>query len=390
MLGKELDINNEIKVDYTHFFESLDTHLPDSDIEPTIMFETSRGCWWGERAHCTFCGLNSESMNYRAMQAKQAIATINQTLENYPRCKRFDCVDNIAPKNYFSDVFPHIHPEKDCEIFYEVRSNLTDQDLETLSDARIVKIQPGIESLSTSTLKLMKKGTSAINNILFLKNCLLHGIKPYWNILIGFPGELESTLEKYVTDIPLLTHLPPPTGTFPVRFDRYSPYFENAEEYGLKLRPYNFYYLTYPFDEESITNTAYYFLDHNGSAPYMINLARWYNKIRINVDKWITQWNNEQTDILPRLYLTLENDTYYIHDSRNGRSNKYQASKLSVKILEIAQKPATAKTVIAEIDEVESKEIENEIDFLAEKKLIYTENDKFISLVTPEFIPQQG
>ena len=34
-------------------------------------------------------------------------------------------------------------------------------------DAMVLEVQPGIESLSTSTLKLMRKGTTAFQNIRF-------------------------------------------------------------------------------------------------------------------------------------------------------------------------------------------------------------------------------
>ena len=33
---------------------------------PVDVVETSRGCWWGERSHCTFCGLNGMGMTYRS------------------------------------------------------------------------------------------------------------------------------------------------------------------------------------------------------------------------------------------------------------------------------------------------------------------------------------
>ena len=32
--------------------------------QPSVFVETSRGCWWGERMHCTFCGLNGATMAY--------------------------------------------------------------------------------------------------------------------------------------------------------------------------------------------------------------------------------------------------------------------------------------------------------------------------------------
>lgn len=46
-------------------------------------------------------------------------------------------------------------------MFYEVKADLSEADMEVLAKTGVKFIQPGIESLATSTLKLMKKGTSA-------------------------------------------------------------------------------------------------------------------------------------------------------------------------------------------------------------------------------------
>lgn len=128
-----------------------------------------------------------------------------------------------------------------------------------LAPARVKNIQPGIEALATSTLKLMKKGTTAFQNLKLLKLCAYYAGAPYWNLLVGFPGEDEQVFRRYIEAIPLLTHLHPPTSAHAVRFDRYSPYYYEAEKYHLDLRPLDFYALIYPFPEEDLRNLAYYF-----------------------------------------------------------------------------------------------------------------------------------
>ena len=42
-------------------------------LEAERFFETSRGCWWGERMHCTFCGLNGATMSYRSKSPRRAV-----------------------------------------------------------------------------------------------------------------------------------------------------------------------------------------------------------------------------------------------------------------------------------------------------------------------------
>ncbi len=136
------------------------------------------------------------------------------------------------------------------EIFYEVKADLNEEEIAVLAKSGVTQIQPGIEALATSTLKLMKKGTTVFQNLKLLKLCSLYGVQPHWNLLLGFPGESEETYRKYVEMLPLLTHLHPPSGAYPVRFDRFSPYYYQAESYGLDLRPLDFYALIYPFKED--------------------------------------------------------------------------------------------------------------------------------------------
>ena len=49
------------------YFEQRSACLPHSAPSHStyLTFETSRGCWWGQKHHCTFCGLNGEGMGYR-------------------------------------------------------------------------------------------------------------------------------------------------------------------------------------------------------------------------------------------------------------------------------------------------------------------------------------
>ena len=74
-------------------------------------------------------------------------------------------------------------------LFYEVRPNLGKEQLRRLRDAGVRHIQPGIESFSDPVLRLVRKGTSALQNIQLLKWCKELGIEPIWNLLWGFPGE---------------------------------------------------------------------------------------------------------------------------------------------------------------------------------------------------------
>ena len=77
----------------------------------------------------------------------------------------------------------------DLSLFYETKANLRKDQVALYRAAGLTAIQPGIESLSTPVLKLMRKGVSALQNLQLLKWCSEYGIDAKWNFLAGFPGE---------------------------------------------------------------------------------------------------------------------------------------------------------------------------------------------------------
>src|SRR5262249_34393606 len=114
-LGAELPIDVPVGLDYDSFLRSLEERFHPGDVTPALFFETSRGCWWGQRAHCTFCGLNGTTMSYRAMSPAHALEYFEQLFAYAPRCLRFHSVDNIMPKSYPSEVFAVLSPPPNVE-----------------------------------------------------------------------------------------------------------------------------------------------------------------------------------------------------------------------------------------------------------------------------------
>jgi radical SAM superfamily enzyme YgiQ (UPF0313 family) len=50
--------------DYTEYFEELkECGLENKFSKTVIPYESSRGCWWGEKTMCTFCGVNNGRPN---------------------------------------------------------------------------------------------------------------------------------------------------------------------------------------------------------------------------------------------------------------------------------------------------------------------------------------
>jgi ribosomal peptide maturation radical SAM protein 1 len=367
-IGDELDIDEEVPLDYGSFLDDFERMLGGEPVEPILLFETSRGCWWGERAHCTFCGLNGSTMKYRAMRPDRALGLIRDLLAQVPRVRRFSCVDNIMPKDYPREVFARLAPPPGTSFFYEVKADLTGEELRWLAAGGVDSVQPGIEALSTSTLKLMRKGTTSVRNIHFLKLCRDAGVHPAWNLLVGFPGEGEEVFAKYVEDLPRLVHLAPPSGVYPIRFDRFSPYFVQAAQYGLELQPLDLYRFTYPWDDGALANLAYYFADQNVTAPYFTAMVKWIGRLRRAQTLWRDRWSGGEP---PALRFEREGGTT-VYDSRSGTAVVHDVGETGRRLLTALEEPATLAEVDAELADLVP---------LRSHGLIFEDGPRLVSLV---------
>ncbi|HYM59415.1 MAG TPA: RiPP maturation radical SAM C-methyltransferase [Thermoanaerobaculia bacterium] len=279
---------------YDDFFEKFNRSRLSRRWEPALYFESSRGCWWGERSHCTFCGLNGVTMKYRSKSAERALGELVDLARRHPGCD-IQVTDNILDMSYFDTFVPALAGHKlKIDLFYETKSNLKKTQIRALRDAGITRIQPGIESFSDPVLKLMRKGVSALQNIQLLKWCKELGVKPFWNFLWGFPGEEPEEYHRMAKLIPRLRHLQAPMGVAGIRLDRFSPSFVARESLGFaNVRPLAPYRHIYPFPDEVVQNLAYYF-DFDYAEPQMV--ASYAKPLQKALSEW--QRAGEAEDLL--------------------------------------------------------------------------------------------
>jgi ribosomal peptide maturation radical SAM protein 1 len=59
---------------YQDFFDRCKKlNLPVTPLNTSLPLETARGCWWGEKHHCTFCGLNGMNMKFRSKSIQRVL-----------------------------------------------------------------------------------------------------------------------------------------------------------------------------------------------------------------------------------------------------------------------------------------------------------------------------
>ena len=244
--------------DFADFFEKL--RGSPLQVQPLLLIETARGCWWGEKHHCTFCGLNGQAMAYRSKSPQRVLAELQSLTETY-HLRRVDSVDNILDVRYIQTLFPELSRRgSGLELFYEVKSNLRYDQLRTMRRGGVRAVQPGIESFSNRILQLMRKGCTGMQNLQLLRWCEELGIFPIWNLLYGFPDEPPSEYQRMAELFPLLVHLQPPAFCIRIRMDRFSPLYNQAAEFELdNVRAMEAYSYVYPLPESDLRNLAYFF-----------------------------------------------------------------------------------------------------------------------------------
>lgn len=261
--------------DFQDFFESANDeerkHL-------RLQYEATRGCWWGEKHHCTFCGQNAAGMKYRA-KSPERVAHDLVALSTRFGTRTVEFCDNILDMGYFKTLLPLLKRRwPPLHLFFEIKSNLTRTQVRLLRDAGVFEVQPGIESFSSSVLSLMKKGVSGAQNIALLKWCKLYGIDAHWNILGGFPGENPSEYIRLQAIVPAISHFLPPSATGAIRIDRFSPYHARPKEFGiLGLQAFSGYSMIFPGQSaEFLNDVAYHFeiegFDRSKGLDYMKGL----------------------------------------------------------------------------------------------------------------------
>jgi len=268
---------------FDEYFERLRSGPLAPRILPQLPLETARGCWWGQKQHCTFCGLNGLEMRFRSKSAARVLGEVTELSARYGTLD-FTSVDNILDMRYFETVLePLARQGADLGFFFETKSNLRQDQVARLRAAGVVSIQPGIESLSTPILALMRKGVTGFQNVRLLKWCAHYGIRPIWNLLYGFPGEPAEEYERMARSVPALVHLPPPS-LGALMLYRFSPYHERPGEHGLELGPpLPYYHLLYDAAQGDLNDLAqvFGFRYRDGRDP-----ESYVQPLRAEVERW--------------------------------------------------------------------------------------------------------
>ncbi|HEY0300846.1 MAG TPA: RiPP maturation radical SAM C-methyltransferase [Rhizomicrobium sp.] len=376
------DLGATLAPDYDEYFvraEALGVVPPAGRAAVRVPFEGSRGCWWGEKHHCTFCGLNGQTMKFRQKSSAQVLDELAEISRKWG-VFNFAAVDNIMAPDFWRDFVPRLTEDGPTyRLFFEVKSNLTRVQVKALADAGIVEIQPGIESLSSRVLKLMDKGVKGIQNVNLLRWARYYGIKLDWNLLYGFPGETEADYQAQTRLLPHLRHLDPPATAGRIWMERFSPIFDDRARFPARyVRPLGHLSYVYPPDID-LSRIGYFFeyefedsLPDAVYAPYVEAAHAWRD------DRPAGFW--------PHLSYLWSPGILQIFDGRRpGGVKRYDfPSPLAEIYRAISDRPLTAAMAAAKVGlPGDAAEVGEALDVLEEKGFVMRDGDLFLALGLP-------
>ena len=367
---------------YEEYFvraESTGLLSPSGRRNVLIPFESARGCWWGAKSHCTFCGLNGSTMAFRSKSSSRVLEELAIQASRY-RSFQFEAVDNILPLEYINGLFSDLERSGiDYEFFYEVKANLTRAQIKSLRRGGVRHIQPGIESLNSRVLKLMRKGCSAIQNVNLLRWALYYDIKVSWNIIWGFPGELAADYSAQPILLRNLIHLQPPDGAGRIWLERFSPLFaEHRSRPESRVAPEASYKYVYP-KEYNITSIAYFF-DYcfdNGLNDEV------YQPMIMGVEAWQRGWAATPR---PSLIYRSAPGFLQIDDSRHAESTGVHTFRGPLAQLYhfCSERPVSSAQVKRELlRDFSESEIRDALNEFCDMGLMMTDDGTYLSLAVP-------
>jgi ribosomal peptide maturation radical SAM protein 1 len=302
--------------DFQEYFGQLDRWLdtPRSQVGIThLVYETSRGCWWGEKHRCTFCGMNGPSIEFRQKSPEKVQSSLRKLEQSYP----VDTVllsDNIMPYQYFDGLLDSLGgTSSDLRVICSYRAPISLDQILKLREAGFLTVEVGIESVSSDLLRLMNKGVLARQNIALLRYARAVGIQLYWNILWGFPGDKLEMYQQMLDLLPMMYHLQPPNEIIHILISRFSLYFEQPEAYGLhNVRPMDGYATVLPKYADVDKIAAQFIADYECDSHRNLGVVV---QIMDHVAAWWERWKSP--DPPPVMLQVIEfGESYMLLDTR--------------------------------------------------------------------------
>ena len=379
--------------DYDDWFRDLG-QLKERDrvtvLTTLLPVESSRGCWWGQKHHCVFCGIDENTLSYRQKRPETVLAQLSELRAKHGADAPFRFSDYILPQNYMRTLLPMLAQIKPrYQLQCEIKANQSEERMHAFAEAGFTELQPGIESFSTDVLNLMEKGVRGIQNVQTLKSAYLNGILLHYNLIWGIPGEKPEAYRDMLAQLPRLYHLTPPVSRTEAIVTRYAPLHMQPERFGadgakaVHHRCYDALFSESFLERTrfSLDDYAYYFERYFDYDPLG---ECFYQLLTKCVDHW--KKLHRERDV----YLTWEHEDecLRVRDNRFGDPMEISLEPLTSAVyLACDRAPRSLSAIVRELS-LPADEVRRALATLDQLRLIWREGGDAVGLATPADICQ--
>ena len=123
--------------DFTDYFTCLDRHEGVRDRrEVSLWLQMSRGCWWGEKQPCRFCGLNGPRREYRTKSSRRILEELRRTAALWPGLP-INLADTVVAPALLDEVLRGLADDPlGVPLWFEVRPTLTRSQVRAIAAAK--------------------------------------------------------------------------------------------------------------------------------------------------------------------------------------------------------------------------------------------------------------
>jgi len=372
--------------DFSDYFARLKRFSWGRGLTPHIPLEASRGCWWNAAARddggCRFCNLNTQWSGFRTKKAKQLAREIQSHLETWEGLD-FYFTDNSLPVGVLADALEKAaEMKRDLCFFGELRASVSREKLFKLRSLGFKHTQVGVEALSSSLLRRLHKGITAIQNIQIMRDCEEAGIINEANLILGFPGSDDREAEETLRAI---SYVAPYFPLNPVFFwlGYGSDVHRRPENYGISRVGPSLYYerLAPELMKNGLEVMIKTYAGDRGAQK-----KRW-RDVKRALDQWRGRYDRAKGVHGGAPLLGYRDGGSFLLITRRYGEGPSEQHRLRGRSRELYLYCATARTmaqVMRRFPNVSEEAAKNFFNDLTNKKLIYQENGKILSLAIRE------
>jgi ribosomal peptide maturation radical SAM protein 1 len=382
------DLSRLYPPDYSDYFDRLKSFDASKRFLPTLPMEISRGCWWQSRRSgekfkgCAFCNLNLQWDGYRTKTPEQVISEIDYLTATY-KTLSLAFTDNLLPLKTSRKIFKRINTlRKDLRLFGEIRATTPEEDLRNMKASGMQEVQIGIESLSTRLLKKLKKGTTAIQNIEIMKHCEMLGIHNSSNLIVYFPGSDPEDVAETLRNLEFVYPFRP------LRLVHFwlglgSPVWQDPEPYCIKA-VFNHPNYRNLFPPDVVQSMRLMIQSYRGDLGYQ---KRIWEPVKRKMKDWKKTYAKLCRGEKHENILSFRDgrDFLIIRQKRlEGEPLTHRLEGVGRAVYLFCQKHRTINRIFNRFSSTPTDRIEPFLMMMVDKKLMFREDDRYLSLAGPE------